>query len=195
MGDVGGQALMQVLTAGSDSDERRAAARLLGTLQIPEALPLLRDVIQRDDDVLLRRAAASGLRQLQTPESVPVMERILANTGEDRFVRLSAAYGLAESGKPLGVSGLAQIFEESSADGRGRAMAFRALTSLNDERPLPFMRQLLTSDAEPGVSAAGDPLRDGPGRPAGPGGAAGGDAVHDRAGVDPRRGGPGLPDA
>jgi HEAT repeat protein len=28
-------------------------------------------------------------------------------------------------------------------------MAFRALTSLNDERPLPFMRQLLTSEAEP----------------------------------------------
>jgi hypothetical protein len=149
MGDVGGQALMQVLTAGSDSDERRAAARLLGTLQITEALSLLRDVIQREDDLLLRRAAAAGLRQLQTPESMPVMERILANTGEDRFVRLSAAYGLAESGRPLGVSGLAQIFEESSADGRGRAMAFRALTSLNDERPLPFMRQLVRSEAEP----------------------------------------------
>jgi HEAT repeat protein len=164
MGEAGGKALMQVLTAGSDSDERRAAARLLGSLQIPEALPLLRDVIQRDDDVLLRRAAASGLRQLQTPESVPVMERIVTNSGEDRFVRLSAAYGLAESGKPLGVSGLAQIFEEASGDGRGRAMAFRALSSLNDERPLPFMRQVLTSDAEPGyrlqairyVTAQGD---------------------------------------
>jgi hypothetical protein len=149
MGDAGGQALMQVLAAGSSSDERRAAARLLGTLQVPEALPLLRDVIQREDDPLLRRAAAAGLRQLQTPESMPVMERLLANAAEDRFVRLSAAYGLAESGKPVGVSGLAQIFEESSADGRGRAMAFRALTSLNDERPLPFMRRLMTSEAEP----------------------------------------------
>ena len=80
---------------------------------------------------------------------MPVMERVLANPAEDRFVRLSAAYGLAESGKPVGVSGLARIFEESSADGRGRAMAFRALTSLNDERPLTFMRQLVTSEAEP----------------------------------------------
>jgi hypothetical protein len=149
MGDVAGRALMQVLASGSDSDERRAAARLLGTLQTAEALPLLRDVIQREDDLLLRRAAAAGLRQLQTPESVPVMERMVADAGEDRFVRLSAAYGLAESGKATGVSGLAQIFDESIADGRGRAMAFRALASLNDERPLPFMRRLLTSDAEP----------------------------------------------
>jgi hypothetical protein len=149
MGDVAGRALMQVLASGSDSDERRAAARLLGTLQTAEALPLLRDVIQREDDLLLRRAAAAGLRQLQTPESLPVMERMVADTGEDRFVRLSAAYGLAESGKATGVSGLAQIFDESAGDGRGRAMAFRALVSLNDERPLPFMRRLLMSDAEP----------------------------------------------
>ena len=149
MGDAGGKALMQVLASGGDSDERRAAARLLGTLQIPEALPLLRDIIQKEDDLLLRRAAAAGLRQLPTPDAVPAMERILATPGEDRFVRLSAAYGLAESGKPLGVSGLAQIFDESTADGRGRALAFRALTSLNDERPLPFMRRLVTSEAEP----------------------------------------------
>ena len=149
MGDVAGSALMKVLAAGNDSDERRAAARLLGSLQIPQSLPLLKDIIQNDDDVLLRRAAAAGLRQLQTPESIPVMEHILANAGDDRFVRLSAAYGLAESGRPLGVTGLAQIFQESTADGRGRDMAFRALTSLNDERPLPFMRQVVASEAEP----------------------------------------------
>lgn len=149
MGDVGAQALMQVLASGSDSDERRAAARLLGTLQVPQAVPVLRDILEREDDVLLRRAAASGLRRLQTQDSLPIMERMLTDAAEDRFVRLSAAYGLAESGRPLGVNGLAQIFEESTADGRGREMAFRALTSLNDDRPLPFMRQLVTSHAEP----------------------------------------------
>jgi hypothetical protein len=149
MGEVAGQALMHVLATGTDSDERRAAARLLGTLQVPQALPLLRDVIDKDGDLLLRRAAAAGLRQLQTPDSIPVMERILVNPAEDRFVRLSAASGLADSGRPLGVAGLAHIFEESNADGRGREIAFRALASLNDDRPLPFMRQLVTSQAEP----------------------------------------------
>jgi hypothetical protein len=149
MGDVAGKALMQVLAAGNDSDERRAAARLLGSLQVPQSLPLLKDIIEKDDDILLRRAAAAGLRQLQTPESVPVMEHILANGAEDRFVRLSAAYGLAESGRTLGVSGLAQIFNESALDGRGREMAFRALVSLNDARPVPFMRAVITSEAEP----------------------------------------------
>ena len=149
MGDVAGVALMKVLSAGNDSDERRAAARLLGTLQVPQSLPLLKDIVEKDSDVLLRRAAAVGLRQLQTPESLPVLENILANGGDDRFVRLSAAYGLAESGRPGGVTGLAQIFQESSADGRGREMAFRALVSLNDERSLPFMRQVVASEAEP----------------------------------------------
>src|SRR2546428_362205 len=113
------------------------------------SLRLLKDIVEKDSDVLLRRAAAVGLRQLQTPESLPVLENILANGGDDRFVRLSAAYGLAESGRTVGVTGLAQIFQESSADGRGREMAFRALVSLNDERALPFMRQVVASEAEP----------------------------------------------
>jgi hypothetical protein len=150
MGDAAGQALMQVLTTGTDSDERRAAARLLGALQIPQALPLLRDVLEHDSDVLTRRAAAAGLRQMQTPESLPVMERLVNNPGEDRMVRLSAAYGLAEAGRPLGVSQLAHIFDESAADGRGRDMAFRALSSLNDDRAVPFMRQVAGSSVEPG---------------------------------------------
>ncbi len=149
MGRAGVQALMQVLASGGDSDERRAAARLLGALQAAEALPLLRDVIDKEDDVLLRRAAASSLRQLQTAESIPVMERLLANGAEDRLVRLSAAYGLAVSGRSAGVTGLMQIFEESTADGRGREMVFRALNALNDERSVPFMRSLVTSQAEP----------------------------------------------
>jgi hypothetical protein len=150
MGAPAGQALMQVLAAATDSEERRAAARLLGQLQVAQALPLLKDIVERDHDLLLRRAAATGLRQLQTPESLPVLERILAQPAEDRFVRLSAAVGLAESGRPHGVAGLAHIFEESTADGRGREMAFRALVNLKDERPLPFMRQVATSHAEPG---------------------------------------------
>ena len=149
MGPPAGQALMQVLAAGNDSDERRAAARLLGTLQVAQALPLLKDIVEKDNDLLLRRAAAYGMRQLQTPESLPVMERILAHPGEDRFVRLSAAAGLADAGRPQGVAGLTHIFDESNTDGRGREMAFRALSNLKDERPLPFMRQLATSQAEP----------------------------------------------
>jgi len=149
MGDVGAQALMSVLGSGTDSDERRAAARLLGQLQVPQSLGMLKDIVDKDDDLLLRRAAASGIRQLQTPESVPVMERILANPNEDRFVRLSAAYGLAEAGQPQGVAGLTQIFVESTADGRGRDMAFRALAALDDNRALPFMRSVVASQSEP----------------------------------------------
>jgi HEAT repeat protein len=150
MGPAAGQALLQVLSAGNDMEERRAAARMLGNLQVAHALPMLKDIVEREGDLLLRRAAASGLRQLQTPESLPVLERMLAQPGEDRFVRLSAAVGLAESGRQHGVTGLVQIFEETTSDGRGREMAFRALANLKDERPLPFMRQVAVSQAEPG---------------------------------------------
>ncbi|HEU5194050.1 MAG TPA: HEAT repeat domain-containing protein [Methylomirabilota bacterium] len=150
MGDVGTQALLHVLSAGNDSDERRAAARLLGQLQAPQALAPLKDILDNDPDVLLRRAAASGLRQLQTPESLPVMERLLANPGEDRMVRLSAAYGLAESGRVNGVAGLAQIFNEAAADGRGRDAAFRALTAIDDDRAAPYMRQIAATAGDPG---------------------------------------------
>ena len=149
MGAAGAEALMRVLSSGTSSDERRAAAQLLGELRVPAALPLLQDVLDKDGDVLLRRAAASGLRRLQMPETVPVLDALVANPGEDRFVRMSAASGLAQLGKPQGVTGLMQIFDESNADGRGREMAFRALNSLNDERAVPFMRQLVTSNAEP----------------------------------------------
>jgi hypothetical protein len=41
-----------------------------------------------------------------------------------------------------------QIFDEAEQDGRGRFVAFRALTSLNDPVALPLMRQLAVSDAE-----------------------------------------------
>jgi len=41
-----------------------------------------------------------------------------------------------------------QIFDETEDDGRGRFVAFRALTSLNDPAALPLMRQLTVSDAD-----------------------------------------------
>jgi HEAT repeat protein len=148
MGEAGTEALARVLAGGTSSEERRTAAQLLGELQDVRALPLLRDVLDKDGDVLLRRAAASGLRRLDAPETVPVLETLMANPADDRFVRMSAAYGLAQQGRVQGVNGLIQIFEEANADGRGRDMAFRALNSLNDERSLPFMRQVAASGTE-----------------------------------------------
>ena len=148
MGDAGTQALARVLASGSSTEERRTAAQLLGEMQDPRALPLLQDVLDRDGDVLLRRTAAGALRRLESPDTIPVLNTLLANPTDDRFVRMSAAYGLAQMGQPQGVNGLMQIFDEANADGRGRDMAFRALNSLNDERSLPFMRQVAASGGE-----------------------------------------------
>jgi uncharacterized protein (UPF0147 family) len=148
MGPAGAEVLLEVLETGATSDERRAAAQLLGELQIPQALPLLQNIVEQDSDLPLRRAATAGLRRLQTPETVPVLEALLADPGEDRLIRTSAASGLAQMDRSQGVAGLMQVFENSSVDGSGRSLAFRALVSLNDERALPFMRRLVTSTAE-----------------------------------------------
>ena len=148
MGPSGAEVLLQILEAGATSDERRAAAQLLGELQVQQALPLLQNIVEQDSDLLLRRAATAGLRRLQTPETVPVLEALLADSGEDRLIRMSAASGLAQMDRSQGVAGLMQVFENASVDANGRALAFRALTSLNDERALPFMRRLVTSTAE-----------------------------------------------
>jgi HEAT repeat protein len=148
MGPAGVEVLTRVLGSNASSDERRAAAQLLGDLKAPGALPALMDVLGRDDDVLLRRTAASALRRLQTPDAAAAMQSLLSTPGEDRYVRMSAASGLAHMGRPQGTPALVQIFDEANADGRGRDMAFRSLTTLSDDRTLAFMRRVVTSDAE-----------------------------------------------
>jgi hypothetical protein len=148
MGPAGAEVLLQILEAGATIDERRAAAQLLGELQVQQALPLLQDIVEQGGDLPLRRAATAGLRRLQAPETVPVLEALLADPGEDRVIRMSAASGLAQMDRSQGVAGLMQVFENSSVDVSGRSLAFRALASLNDERALPFMRRLVTSTAE-----------------------------------------------
>ena len=149
MGDAGVAALLRSLMNGATTDERRAAAQLLGELQASQAFPYLQNILENDNDVLMRRAAASAMRRLDGPDAAATMQAIMANPDEDRFVRLSAAVGLAQRGNAQGIVGLEQIFNEAAMDGRGRDMAFRALNSLNDPRLLPFMRDLVTSNAEP----------------------------------------------
>jgi len=78
------------------------------------------------------------------------MEHILANAGDDRFVRLSAAYGLAEVGPARSASpARADLPGVRRRRGAAATWPFARLTSLNDERPLPFMRQVVASEAEP----------------------------------------------
>ena len=148
MGEPAVTVLLQTLETGDNSRERRTAATLLGALQDVRALPALQEVLERDQDLMMRRAAANGLRLLQMPETIPVFSTMLADKQDDRFVRMSAAYGLAQLGEAQGVTGLMQIFDEAEQDGSGRFVAFRALTSLNDPAALPLMRQLAVSDAD-----------------------------------------------
>ena len=148
MGPAAVDAVMRVLASGASVDERRAAAQLLGELQARAAVPLLQDIVQKEGDMALRRAAVSGLRRIDSPETVPVLESLLTDSAEDWWIRTTAASGLAEMDRSQGVATLMQAFEESGLDNRGRNMAFRALTSLRDDRALPFMRGLATSSAD-----------------------------------------------
>lgn len=148
VGEPAVRALLGVLEEGLDTRERSAAARLLGALQDPQALPALQEMLETESDLMLRRAAARGLARLETPEAVPVLETVLSNGEEDRFVRMSAAYGLAQLGETQGISGLEQLFTESAEDGRGHSIAFRVLMSMNSAQSLPLMREVVRSEAE-----------------------------------------------
>lgn len=148
LGEPAVEALMQLLQESMDSRERSTAAFILGSLQDPRAVPVLQEVLANEDDIVMRRAAARGMARVQTPDTIPILDTILGNAQEDRYMRLSAAYGLARMGENQGFDGLATIFEESSADGRGHYLTFRALTALDDPRALPLMRQIAVSESE-----------------------------------------------
>lgn len=148
LGEPAVEVLLQLLQESTDSRERSTAAFLLGSLQDQRAVPILQEVLAYEDDIVMRRAATRGMARVQTPDTIPILDTILANGQEDRYMRLSAAYGLARMGESQGIDGLASIFEESNADGRGHYLAFRALTALDDPRALPVMRQIAVSESE-----------------------------------------------
>jgi HEAT repeat protein len=146
LGEPAVEALMQLLQESPDSRERSTAAFLLGSLQDSRAVPILQEVLANEDDIVMRRAAARGMARVQTSDTIPILDTILTNGQEDRYMRLSAAYGLARMGESQGIDGLASIFEESNADGRGHYITFRALMALDDPRVLPVMRQIAESE-------------------------------------------------
>ena len=148
LGDPAVEALLQLLEESSDTRERSTAAFLLGSMQDQRAVAVLQEVLANEEDILMRRAAARGMARVQTPDTIPILDTILSNGLEDRYMRLSAAYGLARMGESQGIDGLASIFEESGADGRGHYMAFRALVATNDPRALPVMRQIVAAESE-----------------------------------------------
>ncbi len=148
MGEPAVLALLQLLEEGATVREQRWAMRLLGALRDPIAVPALQHVLVGDEDVGMRRNAARSLRLLQMPESIPALESVLNNPQDDRFVRIHAAYGLAQLGETQGVNGLLEIYGETVDDGRVRFRAFRALNSLNDAAALPLMRELATSESD-----------------------------------------------
>ncbi len=148
MGEPAVRALLRSLEEGASVRERRLAARLLGALQDPIALPTLQNVLAGDEDIRMRRNAARSLRFLQMPESIPALESALNKPEEDYFVRIHAARGLAQLGEIQGVYGLLEIFDETVDEGRPRFRAFRALTSLDDAAALPLMREVAAYESD-----------------------------------------------
>ena len=193
MGDAGTQALARVLASG---DQQRGAANRSASswarCRTRGPCHSCRTSWTGTATSCSAAPRAGALRRLESPDTIPVLNTLLANPTDDRFVRMSAAYGLAQMGQPQGVNGLMQIFDEANADGRGRDMAFRALNSLNDERSLPFMRQVAASGGELSYRLQAIKFLTAQGRPAVAAGAPADHPVTHRAAVDPRRRHPGL---
>ena len=140
------RAFRPLIAALHDPDPRLRgeAARALGALGSPRAVPGLIAVLQADTDSGTRMAAAYSLGLLGDHRAVDPLLARLADTSEDRGVRGLAAEALTGPGERRAVPGLIAALADSSAEVRFWA-AF-ALGELADPAALSALQQLAQSD-------------------------------------------------
>jgi HEAT repeat protein len=140
------RALPPLTAALYDPDPRiRAeAARALGSLDHPEAVPALIAVLESDADADTRMAAAYALGLLGDPRAIDPLLAKLADTGEDPGVRGFAAEAFTWHRERRAVPALITALSDPSAVVRFWA-AF-ALGELGDPASLTELERLALSD-------------------------------------------------
>ncbi|MFQ6125450.1 MAG: HEAT repeat domain-containing protein [Candidatus Heimdallarchaeota archaeon] len=104
--------LIQILQgANQKSGQRRAAARLLGTLGDPAVAPLLQVLQEAGPDPTARKYAIEALGQLRDARAVePLIQALL--TAESRGVRETAVRALGQLGDPRAVGPILKAMGE-----------------------------------------------------------------------------------
>lgn len=120
--------LMQMLRADSAVEVRLAAAKALGQLKNPKAVPVLEEAL--DDEFTVRCRAIVAIGQIGDASSLPALLAMLRDPVPE--VRYHATQALADLGSKNAVKGLEQLLDdENPMVARGAA---KSLIALGDPR-------------------------------------------------------------
>ena len=107
-GDTNGLAYLTAKLSDKSEQLRDAAVGLLGSLDDPSVVPLLRTALQSDASEMVRTTAAASLTQFKDASGLPLVQKALEHV--DFRIRLAAAISFTrmdyETAKPLVVSAL-----------------------------------------------------------------------------------------
>ncbi len=106
---------MQVLRAGT-LKQRRAVAQsaIVWANYIPEAIPVLRDIVLKEKDYVLRLGALAALDRHGGDEAIPLFRACL-NAKNEEGLRQQAACYLARRGKKEGIATLIDLLKSERA--------------------------------------------------------------------------------
>jgi HEAT repeat protein len=146
LGRLDGSALAPLLIALADPDHalRAEAARALGSLDSPEAIPALVQALRHDADAATREAAAWALGLIGTDDVIDPLLESLADSAETPSVRGQAAESLSGARNARAIPSLIAALDDPSPEVRYWA-AF-ALGELSAQDALPALERLAAND-------------------------------------------------
>jgi HEAT repeat protein len=131
-----------------------AAIETTGLLQNREALPSLRDVLERSESKKVKRAALTAVAMLPDASSHSLYERHFAD--KDDGLRAAAAEGYARLKNPADLDAVKKAFEEEKKTGPRLAQAFALVslgqTDVSEFSPLQYLVNNLNSRSYKGVA-------------------------------------------
>jgi HEAT repeat protein len=134
--EAGAAAELETALAGSDPDVRAAAARELGALQRPEALPALARAAS-DPNLLVAISAVRGLAQYQDRVVTPYLLEIATNGGMPGIAALERAAELRDPGALQVARRLL-----GSADVASQVVALQVIGDLGDSFDIPRLSEM-----------------------------------------------------
>jgi HEAT repeat protein len=148
-GDKEGIAYLQTKLGDEKEQVRDAVAGLLGTLDDPRVVPLLRAAFRSDPSIMVRTTAAASLAHFKDPQGLPLLQQALDDV--DFRIRLGAAIALSRmdypTAKPLVVKALA------SEDPLVRTNAFKVIGDASDNSMAPLVVEAVGRETDRYVKA------------------------------------------
>ncbi len=133
-----------------------AALETTGLLGNREALPQLREALERARNTRIRRAALTAIAMIPDPQSRPLYARYL--TDNDDGLRAAAAEGLARLQAPADLPLLKKAFNDEREMSPRLSLAFALVmlgkTEVSEFSPLQYLLNTLNSSAWRGVARA-----------------------------------------